>query len=51
MTAAIVAWTHALVLFALIGEADTLWLQIVAGALAVLFAASGSMSAWQAARK
>jgi hypothetical protein len=51
MLPAIIGWVHALLIFALVGEADSLWLQIAGGAGGVIFAISGSMSAWSAARK
>ncbi len=51
MLPAIIAWTHALLTFALVGEADSLWLQIIGGAAGVIFAIAGSMSAWEFARK
>lgn len=51
MLPAIIGWTHAILIFALVAEADSLWLQILGGAGGVIFAISGSMSAWQFARK
>jgi len=51
MLAGLLAFTSGIILFALAGEADTMFLQIAGSTFAVLHVLAGAVSLWSAAKK
>ena len=51
MISAFLSLGFALVIFALVGEAQSLWLQIAGSVVAVLLTLAGAMAGWQSTKK
>lgn len=51
MISAFLSLGFALVIFALVAEAQSLWLQITGAVVAVLLTLAGAMAGWQSTKK
>ncbi len=51
MLGAALSFVFALVIFALVSEAESLWLQIAGSVVAVLLTLAGAMAGWQSTKK